>query len=238
MIDSGDQQHTGMANPHWISEAYPSEWGFPGEYQYGTSNPYGPNNWKYNPTDYTGRWLFTGTVYTLGELIKGPQEPGQYLFMINQLSVDKKTINYAYLSVKEDIDYSLVVDPMLAILQGTAVGTTVTAISSAKFTKEELYVTVSNNHGVELDGKYPLPYSFYAYQPGTYTFRLYKFESRAYIPITNRAGEQISANFKVLTSNGISDEYLSWAWAEVSEKVVQVVTTSNDIDWTVKVQTE
>jgi hypothetical protein len=158
--------------------------------------------------------------------------------MINQLDIDKKTINYAYLSVKEDIDYSLLVDPMLAILQGTAVGTTVTAISSAKFTKENLCVTVSNNQGVELDGKYELPYSFYAYQPGTYTFRLYKYESGAYIPIVNKSGVQISANFKVLTSNGISDEYLSWAWAEVSEKVVQVVTTSEDIDWTVKVQTE
>ena len=91
---------------------------------------------------------------------------------------------------------------------------------------------------LENDGKYELPYSFYAYQPGTYTFRLYKYESGAYIPIVNKSGVQISANFKVLTSNGISDEYLSWAWAEVSEKVVQVVTTSEDIDWTVKVQTE
>ena len=127
---------------------------------------------------------------------------------------------------------------MLSILQGTAVGTTVTAISSAKFTKENLYVTVSNNQGVELDGKYELPYSFYAYQPGTYKFRLYKFESGAYIPIKNRNGEHISANFKVLTSNGISDEYLNWTWSEVSEKVVQVVTTSEDINWTVKVQTE
>lgn len=229
-IDNPD--HTGIPNPHWLSEAKPEEWGFPGSYN---SEAHG---WIYEPTDYTGRWLFTGTVYTLGELIQGPQEPGQYLFMINQLDVDKKTINYAYLSVKEDIDYSLLVDPMLSILQGTAVGTTVTAISSAKFTKENLCVTVSNNQGVELDGKYELPYSFYAYQPGTYKFRLYKFESGAYIPITNRNGEHISANFKVLTSNGISDEYLNWTWSEVSEKVVQVVTTSEDINWTVKVQTE
>ena len=231
VIDNAD--HTGATNPHWLSEAVPSEWGFPGAYD-GSAH-----GWVYDPSDYTGRWLFTGTVYTLGELIQGPQEPGQYLFMINQLNVDKKTINYAYLSVKEDIDYSLIVDPMLAILQGTAVGTTVTAVTSAKFTKENLCVTVSNNQGVEITGShYELPYAFYAYQPGTYTFRLYKLESGAYIPITNKAGVQISANFKVLTSNGISDEYLNWAWSEVSEKVVQVVTTSEDVEWTVKVQTE
>ena len=231
VIDNAD--HTGATNPHWLSEAVPSEWGFPGAYD-GSAH-----GWVYDPSDYTGRWLFTGTVYTLGELTQGPQEPGQYLFMINQLNVDKKTINYAYLSVKEDIDYSLIVDPMLAILQGTAVGTTVTAVTSAKFTKENLCVTVSNNQGVEIIGShYELPYAFYAYQPGTYTFRLYKFESGAYIPITNKAGVQISANFKVLTSNGILDEYLNWAWSEVSEKVVRVVTTSEDVEWTVKVQTE
>lgn len=229
--------HAGIANPHWLYEAIPKDWGFPGEYD-DTQDVWDYGKGETGIVGYTGRWLFTGTVYQLDELIQGPQEPGKYLFLVNQLEVDTKSINYAYLEVKEEIQYSLIVDPLLAILQGTAVGTKVDVISSAKFTKENLCVTVSNNQGVELDGKYELPYSFYAYQPGTYTFRLYKYELGSYIPIVNKSGVQISANFKVLTSNGISDEYLSWAWAEVSEKVVQVVTTSEDIDWTVKVQTE
>ena len=230
--------HSGIANPHWLDEAVPKDWGFPGEYD-DTQDAWDYGKGSTGVVGYTGRWLFTGTVYQLDELIQGPQEPGKYMFLINQLEVDTKSINYAYLEVKEEIQYSLIVDPLLAILQGTAVGTTVTAVTSAKFTKENLCVTVSNNQGVEITGShYELPYAFYAYQPGTYTFRLYKFESGAYIPITNKAGVQISSNFKVLTSNGISDEYLNWAWAEVSEKIVQVVTTSEDVEWTVKVQTE
>ena len=46
------------------------------------------------------------------------------------------------------------------------------------------------------------------------------------------------ANFKVLTDNGISDEYLSWEWSDTSDREVQVVTTSADVDWTVRVQNE
>ena len=223
--------HTGVANPHWIEEAIPKDWGFPGEYDDES------DSWDYSKgstgvVGYTGRWLFTGSVYQLGEIIIGPQEPGKYLFLVNQLGIDTKVINYAYLEVKEIIQYSLIVDPLLAILQGTAVGTTVNAISSAKFTNEVLKVRVINPDGTALEGYYDIPYAFYAYQAGVYTFELFKFEGGQHISLG------LVATFKVLTDNGISDEYLSWEWSDTSDREVQVVTTSNDVDWTVKVQNE
>lgn len=226
----------GIANPHWLDEAIPKDWGFPGAYNNDPNE--GPIGWDYGKGEtgvvgYTGRWLFTGTVYQLDEIIKGPQEPGKYLFLVNQLEVDTKSINYAYLEVKEEIQYSLIVDPLLAILQGTAVGTKVDVISSAKFTKETLAVTVTPPNSLEItDEHHPLPYAFYAYQAGTYTFKLYKFEGGQWVYLG------LSATFKVLTENGISDEYLSWEWSDTSDREVQVVTTSADVDWTVKVQNE
>ena len=223
--------HIGILNLHWLSEAIPNEWGFPGEYD--------DNNdvWDYGKgstgvVGYPGRWLFTGTVYQLGEVITGPQEPGKYLFLVNQLEVDTKVINYAYLEVKEDIKYSLIVDPLLAILQGTAVGTKVDVISSSKFTNETLAVTVVPPNNVEIAEYNLLPYAFYAYQAGVYTFKLYKFEGGQWIYLG------LSTTFKVLTDNGISDEYLNWEWSDTSDREVQVVTTSPDVDWTVKVQNE
>jgi len=223
--------HVGIDNPHWLDEAIPADWGFPGEYD---SNS---DKWDYGKgstgvVGYTGRWLFTGSVYQLGEVITGPQEPGKYLFLINQLNVDTKVINYAYLEVKEEIKYSLIVDPLLAILQGAAVGTVVNAISNAKFTKEVLKVRVINPDGTVSEGYYDVPYAFYAYQAGTYTFELFKFEGGQYISLG------LVANFRVLTDNGISDEYLSWEWLDTSDREVQVVTTSANVDWTVKVQNE
>lgn len=227
--------HAGIANPHWLDEAVPKDWGFPGEYD-DTQDAWDYGKGSTGVVGYTGRWLFTGTVYQLDELIHGPQEPGKYLFLINQLDqleVDTKSINYAYLEVKEEIQYSLIVDPLLAILQGTAVGTKVDVISSAKFTKETLAVTVTPPNSLEIiDEHHPLPYAFYAYQAGTYTFKLYKFEEGQWIYLG------LSATFKVLTENGISDEYLSWEWSDTSDREVQVVTTSADVDWTVKVQNE
>lgn len=226
----------GIDNPHWLDDAIPKDWGFPGAYNNDPNA--GPVGWDYGKGEtgivgYPGRWLFTGTVYQLGEIIQGPQEPGKYLFLINQLEVDTKSINYAYLEVKEEIQYSLIVDPLLAILQGTAVGTKVDVISSAKFTKETLAVTVTPPNSLEItDEHHPLPYAFYAYQAGTYTFKLYKFEGSQWIYLG------LSATFKVLTENGISDEYLSWEWSDTSDREVQVVTTSADVDWTVKVQNE
>ena len=221
--------HIGILNLHWLSEAIPNEWGFPGEYD--------DNNdvWDYGKgstgvVGYPGRWLFTGTVYQLGEVITGPQEPGKYLFLVNQLEVDTKVINYAYLEVKEDIKYSLIVDPLLAILQGTAVGTKVDVISSSKFTNETLAVTVVPPNGVEIVKYNLLPYAFDAYQAGVYTFKLYKFEGGQWIYLG------LSATFKVLTDNGIDDEPLDWEWSDTSDREVQVVTTSPDVDWTVKVQ--
>ena len=77
-----------------------------------------------------------------------------------------------------------------------------------------------------------LPYAFYAYQAGVYTFKLYKFEGGQWIYLG------LSTTFKVLTDNGISDEYLNWEWSDTSDREVQVVTTSPDVDWTVKVQNE
>lgn len=224
--------HAGIANPHWLDEAIPKDWGFPGEYD-DTQDAWDYGKGSTGVVGYTGRWLFTGTVYQLDELIQGPQEPGKYLFLVNQLEVDTKSINYAYLEVKEEIQYSLIVDPLLAILQGTAVGTKVDVISSAKFTKETLAVTVTPPNSLEItDEHHPLPYAFYAYQAGTYTFKLYKFEGGQWIYLG------LSATFKVLTENGISDEYLSWEWSDTSDREVQVVTTSADVDWTVKVQNE
>lgn len=224
--------HAGIANPHWLDEAIPKDWGFPGEYD-DTQDAWDYGKGETGIVGYLGRWLFTGTVYQLGEIIQGPQEPGKYLFLINQLEVDTKSINYAYLEVKEEIQYSLIVDPLLAILQGTAVGTKVDVISSAKFTKETLAVTVTPPNSLEItDEHHSLPYAFYAYQAGTYTFKLYKFEGGQWIYLG------LSATFKVLTENGISDEYLSWEWSDTSDREVQVVTTSADVDWTVKVQNE
>lgn len=225
--------HAGIANPHWLDEAVPKDWGFPGEYD-DTQDAWDYGKGETGVVGYPGRWLFTGTVYQLDELIQGPQEPGKYLFLVNQLEVDTKSINYAYLEVKEEIQYSLIVDPLLAILQGTAVGTKVDVISSAKFTKETLAVTVTPPNSLEItDEHHPLPYAFYAYQAGTYTFKLYKFEEGQWIYLG------LSATFKVLTENGISDEYLSWEWSDTSDREVQVVTTSADVvDWTVKVQNE
>jgi hypothetical protein len=215
-----------------LDEAIPKDWGFPGEYD-DTQDAWDYGKGSTGVVGYTGRWLFTGTVYQLDELIQGPQEPGKYLFLVNQLEVDTKSINYAYLEVKEEIQYSLIVDPLLAILQGTAVGTKVDVISSAKFTKETLAVTVTPPNSLEItDEHHPLPYAFYAYQAGTYTFKLYKFEGGQWIYLG------LSATFKVLTENGISDEYLSWEWSDTSDREVQVVTTSADVDWTVKVQNE
>ena len=223
--------NTGIVNLHWLDEAIPKDWGFPGEYNSED------DKWDYGKGDtgvvgYTGRWLFTGSVYQLGEIITGPQEPGKYLFLVNQLDVDTKIINYAYLEVKEDIKYSLIVDPLLAILQGTAVGTKVDAVSSAKFTKETLAVTVIPPNSTEILEYHELPYAFYAYQAGTYNFKLYKFEGGQWVYL------DMMASFKVLTDNGISDEYLNWEWFDVSEREIQVVTTSSDVDWSVKVQNE
>lgn len=224
--------HAGITNPHWLDEAIPKDWGFPGEYD-DTQDAWDYGKGETGVQGYTGRWLFTGTVYQLDELIQGPQEPGKYLFLVNQLEVDTKSINYAYLEVKEEIQYSLIVDPLLAILQGTAVGTKIDVISSAKFTKETLAVTVTPPNSLEItDEHHSLPYAFYAYQAGTYTFKLYKFEGGQWIYLG------LSATFKVLTENGISDEYLSWEWSDTSDREVQVVTTSADVDWTVKVQNE
>lgn len=218
-------------NPHWLNEAVPKNWGFPGEYNADLGR------WDFSKGDdgivgYTGRWLFTGSVYQLGEIITGPQEPGKYIFIVNQLEVDTKIINYAYLEVKENIEYSLIVNPLLAILQGTAVGTTVDVISSAKYTKETLAVTVTNPNGTEVEEYHQLPYAFYAYQPGTYTFKLYKFENGQWVYLG------LSSAFKVLTDNGVSDEYLYWEWSDVSDREVQVATTSQDVSWSVKVQNE
>lgn len=231
-VTKSSTPHAGIANPHWLDEAIPKDWGFPGGYD-DTQDAWDYGKGSTGVVGYTGRWLFTGTVYQLDELIQGPQEPGKYLFLVNQLEVDTKSINYAYLEVKEEIQYSLIVDPLLAILQGTAVGTKVDVISSAKFTKETLAVTVTPPNSLEItDEHHPLPYAFYAYQAGTYTFKLYKFEGGQWIYLG------LSATFKVLTENGISDEYLSWEWSDTSDREVQVVTTSADVDWTVKVQNE
>ena len=231
-VTKSSTPHAGIANPHWLDEAIPKDWGFPGGYD-DTQDVWDYGKGSTGVVGYTGRWLFTGTVYQLDELIQGPQEPGKYLFLVNQLEVDTKSINYAYLEVKEEIQYSLIVDPLLAILQGTAVGTKVDVISSAKFTKETLAVTVTPPNSLEItDEHHPLPYAFYAYQAGTYTFKLYKFEGGQWIYLG------LSATFKVLTENGISDEYLSWEWSDTSDREVQVVTTSADVDWTVKVQNE
>ena len=92
--------HAGIANPHWLDEAIPKDWGFPGEYD-DTQDAWDYGKGETGVQDYHGRWLFTGTVYQLDELIQGPQEPGKYLFLINQLGIDTKSINYAYLEVKK-----------------------------------------------------------------------------------------------------------------------------------------
>lgn len=218
-----------VINKHWLEEAIPKDWGFPGEYNEETGS------WDYSKGDtgvveYMARWLFTGSIYQVGDIITGPQEPGKYIFIINQLGVDNKIINYAYLEVKENIQYSLIVDPLIAILQGTVVSTKVDAISSSKYTKETLEVTVTNPDGTEVESYYTLPYAFYAYQAGIYTFKLYRNDSGQHTYLG------LSANFKVLTDNGISDEYLNWPWNDTSEIEVQVATTSPDVEWTVKVQ--
>lgn len=190
-----------------------------------------PDDWMATENQ---KWVFTGTVYKLGELITGPQEPGKYIFRIEQLDklVDNKPINYAYLEVKEDIQYSLIVDPKIAILQGTAVITNVSAISSAKFTKEELVVKVVGPHNQQYSEEYKPPFSFYAYQIGEYLFTLYRREAN------NTLTQLVQAKFKVLSENGVSDEYLSWNWSDIAEKLVEVATTSTDVDWTVKIQDE
>ena len=198
-----------------------------------------PDDWQATENQ---KWVFTGTVYKLGELITGPQEPGKYIFRIEQLGkttvgqqeiwIDNKPINYAYLEVKEDIQYSLIVDPKIAILQGTAVITNVSAISSAKFTKEELVVKVVGPHNQQYSEEYKPPFSFYAYQIGEYTFTLYRREAN------NTLTQLVQAKFKVLSENGVSDEYLSWNWSDIAEKLVEVATTSTDVDWTVKIQDE
>lgn len=218
-------------NKHWLYEAQHEDWGFPGEFDEETQK------WDYAKGStgipgYKGRWLFTGTVYQIGELITGPQEPGKYLFLVNQLGVDTKVINYAYMEVKEQIKYSLIVNPMLAILQGTAVGTTVDAISSAKFTKETLAVTVTQPDGTLVESQHSLPYAFYAYQAGTYTFNLYKLEEGHWVSL------DISANFRVLTDNGIYPESLLWESQEVQDKAIQVATTSQEIEWSIRLQDE
>lgn len=224
--------NTGINNPHWLDEALPKDWGFPGDFD-DVNGVWDYSKGSTGVNNYKDRWLFTGSVYQLGDIITGPQEPGKYLFLVNQLSIDNKVINYAYLEVKEEINYSLIVSPLLGILQGTAVGTTVDAISSAKFTKETLCVTVTPPNSIEGSVKYNLPYAFYAYQPGIYTFRLYRHEGGDLWTDLN-----IEANFKVLTDSGISDENLSWLWSDESSKLVEVVTTSNEVDWTVKIQDE
>ena len=187
------------------------------------------------------KWVFTGTVYQLGELITGPQEPGKYIFRIEQLKqivdgnvvwLDTKPINYAYLEVKEDIQYSLIIDPKVSILQGTAVITNINVISSSKFTKEELVVKVVGPDNQEYSEEYTPPFSFYAYQVGEYIFTLYRREAN------NTLTPLVSGKFKVLSESGISDEYLSWSWSDESRKLVDVVTTSSDVDWTVKIQDE
>ena len=218
----------GIINPHWLDEAIPKEWGFPGEYNEDTAG------WDYSKgdtgiVDYTGRLLFTGSIYQLGELITGPQEPGKYLFLINQLTIDTNVINYAYLEVKEEIQYSMIVDPSLVILSDTAVGIKVDAVSSARFTKEVLGVNVVLPDGVEVVAYYRLPYTYYAYRLGTYSFKLYKFENGSWVYLG------LSASFKVVSDSGISVESLSWSWSDLSEKEVTVASTDSNA-WSISIQ--
>ena len=221
-----------VENRHWLKEAIPKDWGFPGDFTEDTDGwDYG-----YGPTgisDYTGRWVFTGSVYQIDEMITGPQEPGKYIFLVNQIeSIDTSIINYAYLEVKEDIKYSLIVDPLLAILQGSVVGTNVDVISSAVYTKEVLAISITYPNSQEGNEKYPLPYAFYASQAGVYTFKLYKREGGQWVDL------QLMAEFKVLTDNGVSPESLTWSWSDLSERSVMVATTSSDVEWLVTVQDE
>lgn len=219
------------SNKHWLKEAIPKDWGFPGEFDEVT------RKWDYSKGDtgianYKGRWLFTGTVYQLGETIYGPQEPGKYLFLVNQLGVDTKNINYAYLEVKEEIKYLLVVNPMMAILQGSAVGTTVEVISSAKYTNETLAVNVTLPDGTILESQHSLPYNFYAYRVGTYIFNLFKFEEGHWIDLNT------SASFRVLSEDGIYPDHLVWESQEIQDKSIQVVTVSQDTVWSIELQDE
>jgi len=223
----------GISNPSWLDEAIPNEWGFPGAYN---DNPEaGAIGWDYGkgPTGivgYKGRWLFTGTIYKLGELISGPQEPGKYLFLINQLSsIDDNSINYAYLEVREEIDYSLIVNPSLVLLGDTAVGVNIEAISTAKFTKETLGVNVILPDGTEVMAYYSLPCTYSVYQVGTYIFKLYKFDGGHWVYLG------LSATLKVLSDSGISEEYLTWDYTDVSEKEVSVVSTDLK-DWNISLQ--
>lgn len=222
----------GISNLHWLSEAIPKDWGFPGDFN--DDPEVGPIGWDYSKgstgiDNYKSRWLFTGSIYQLGELITGPQEPGKYLFLINQLTVDTEVINYAYLEVKEEIKYSLIVDPGLVILKGTVVGVTVNVISSAKFTKEILGVTVVLPDDVEVKTYNYLPYTYNAHQLGSYLFKLYKFENNNWIYLG------LSAPFKVISDSGISREYLDWEWSDLSEKEVMVVSTDNNA-WEINIQ--
>lgn len=228
MIKSKSSHSFGIDNPHWLDEAIPNEWGFPGEYNEDTAG------WDYSKgdtgiVDYRGRWLFTGSVYQLGELISGPQEPGKYLFLINQLTIDTNIINYAYLEVREEVQYSMIVDPSLVILGDTAVGIKVDAVSSARFTKEVLGVSVVLPDGVEVKTYYRLPYTYYAYRLGSYSFKLYKFENGSWIYLG------LSASFKVISDSGISRDYLDWEWSDLSEKEVTVASTDSNA-WSISIQ--
>ncbi len=229
MIRATPDDNTGISNPSWLDEAIPNEWGFPGAYKDSIGG------WDYSEgstgiAGYKGRWLFTGTIYKLGELISGPQEPGKYLFLINQLSsIDDNSINYAYLEVKEEIDYSLIVNPSLVLLGDTAVGVNIEAISTAKFTKETLGVNVLLPEGTEVMAYYSLPYTYNVHQVGTYIFKLYKFDGGRWVYLG------LSATLRVLSDSGISEEYLTWDWMDVSEKEVSVVSTDTK-EWNISLQ--
>ena len=187
-------------------------------------------------------WIFTGTVYDIGELVKGPEEPGSYMLVVHQTIADKVTIGKAYIEVVEKANYVLRINPTAAVLEeeDTAVQTEINVTSDAKWPKKLRLWSAATNKWLNLDGdsntsQTIFPVTFLAYTAGVYDFTVYEYdESTDSWVILQTDNGQLNGTFNVVRNTTLSPEYRTWLWD--SEDILTVdlamVNSDSSIPWT------
>ena len=198
-------------------------------------------------------WIFTGTVYDIGELVKGPKEPGLYMLVVHQTTADKITIGKAYLEVKEIANYVLNINPTAAVLEeeDTAVSTEITVTNDAVWPKKLRLWSAATGQWLNLNGtgdtaQTIFPVTFLAYTAGVYDFKVYWYDEDNEGPDPAGGGTTnwvvldtplglLQGTFNVVRNTTLSPESRVWTW-DGSSTILTVdlvmVNSDKSIPWT------
>lgn len=199
-------------------------------------------------------WIFTGTVYNIGELVKGPDEPGLYMLVVHQTTADLVTIGKAYLEVKEIANYILKISPTAAVLEeeDTAVSSEITVTHDAIWPKKLRLWSAATGQWLNLNGtgdtaQTIFPVTFLAYTAGVYDFTVYWYDedntgpdpsiegaTTHWVILDNSLGP-LQGTFNVVRNTTLSPESRVWTW-DGRDTVLTVdlvmVNSDRDIPWT------